>query len=666
MENPFNITKAFNFNDEQINDYWVDLGDNGFHKIISPSSSMPLLILGGKGSGKTHIMRYHSYYLQKMRCTGNLLNHLSNDGYIGIYFTLSGLEASRFFNKDNIESNSKEKLLALFIYYMELWIAQKAIEIISDMAKSSPDAFKEKEICNSICDLFDENLNNAESFDDLFGQLSNFKKQVDIALNNYSFTASLNVKINISRGKLIFGIPQILVDKVKELKKCRVVYLMDELENLYPIHQKYIQTLLREQQHPVTFRVGARKYGVKTYSTFCGDEENKAGAEFTPIYLDNLLRGNDGYKKFAKNLIIKRLKKAGFFLKTDVTLGDYFEQYSESVEEWMLKVISNSKELERKYFKKLRNKLEKAKKLFQEFSDNDIHTIINALRIESNPLLEKVNIHLFYRAWSTLGNKGSLVDEATKISKRCKSYLHNSENDKNYKELILHFKQDFIAQFCREYRQPERGYFDLEKYIHMSQGLPRNLLMIFQKIYDWAIQNGEKPFMEGKISINSQSNGLANAADWFWTDARIHDGKDADRMESIQRLAELFREIRYSDKPVECSLCTFSFNINECTREVFEIIDGSEKVSLLIEVPKGRPDKNSMRVDSRYQLNSMLATTWKLPIYRRADIRLSKSELMAIFKPTSGHDYLECKKKRLSKMTAPFSNKESKPTLFCD
>ena len=190
--------------------------------------------------------------------------------------------------------------------------------------------------------------------------------------------------------------------------------------------------------------------------------------------------------------------------------------------------------------------------------------------------------------------------------------------------------------------------------------------MIFQKVYDWAIQNGEKPFMEGKISINSQSNGLAEAADWFWTDTRIHDGKDEDRMESIQRLAELFREIRYSDKPVECSLCTFSFNINECPREVFEIIDGSEKVSLLIEVPKGRPDKNSMRVDSRYQLNSMLATKWKLPISRRADIRLSKSELMAIFKPTSGHDYLECEKKRLSKMMAPFSNKESKPTLFCD
>jgi hypothetical protein len=62
----------------------------------------------------------------------------------------------------------------------------------------------------------------------------------------------------------------------------------------------------------------------------------------------------------------------------------------------------------------------------------------------------------------------------------------------------------------------------------------------------------------------------------------------------------------------------------------------------------------------------MLATKWKLPISRRADLRLSKSELIAIFNPKNVHDYLESKKRRLSKMMAPFCNKESRPTLFFD
>ena len=65
--NPFNITKAVDYSDEEINKYWVDIPEgNGFIDIIKPTSPMPMLILGGKGSGKTHIMRYFSFNLQKL------------------------------------------------------------------------------------------------------------------------------------------------------------------------------------------------------------------------------------------------------------------------------------------------------------------------------------------------------------------------------------------------------------------------------------------------------------------------------------------------------------------------------------------------------------------------------------------------------------------------
>ena len=66
--NPFNITKAVDFNDQEINDYWVDIpSGEGFAAMAKPTSPMPMLILGGKGSGKTHLMRYFSYPLQRIR-----------------------------------------------------------------------------------------------------------------------------------------------------------------------------------------------------------------------------------------------------------------------------------------------------------------------------------------------------------------------------------------------------------------------------------------------------------------------------------------------------------------------------------------------------------------------------------------------------------------------
>lgn len=187
MKNPFNITKAFDFTDAEINDYWVDLGNNGFRNILTPNDPMSLFILGGKGSGKTHIMRYYSYYLQKMRCKGTLLSQLSEDGYVGIYFSSSGLNTSRFLSKDNIEVNSTEKLQELFVYYMEIWIAQGVVGILNDLCKNTTDAFEENVICNEICKLFDKEPSEVRTFDDLLETLKCIQKTIDIAINNYPF-----------------------------------------------------------------------------------------------------------------------------------------------------------------------------------------------------------------------------------------------------------------------------------------------------------------------------------------------------------------------------------------------------------------------------------------------------------------------------------------------
>jgi len=62
LANPFNITKAMDLSDEQIDRFWVDL-PGGHAEIGNPASPMPMLISGGKGSGKTHLMRHYSFAL---------------------------------------------------------------------------------------------------------------------------------------------------------------------------------------------------------------------------------------------------------------------------------------------------------------------------------------------------------------------------------------------------------------------------------------------------------------------------------------------------------------------------------------------------------------------------------------------------------------------------
>ena len=644
MKNPFDITKAFDFTDQEINDYWVDYGNGGFLSLISPSSPMSQIILGGKGSGKTHLMRYHSYFLKKLRAKDNLIEELCKDSYIGIYYTCSGMDSSRFFTK-NIED--KVKMQGLFDYYMELWIALGLVKVLCDMAKSCNGLFNENDICASICKLFSTNDVVANCFEDLFNVLSDMKKNIDVAINNYPYTNELDVFINTSRGSLIFGIPKVISSSVKELNSCQFVYLIDEFENFYESQQKYVHTLIREKKLPVTFRIGVRKYGVKTYETYCDGEINKIENEFKPVYLDDILRDNPSkYKKFAKELIVKRLRKFGIPCNCDCDLVEsFFEDYPDPDDEWMLSVIAKSKEKKRKYFEKLSKQLLSLRETFpnNHLTKSEVNEIISLLKNDKSPLNEKANIHKFYQIWSKTKKVEELLEKAKEI-------VSKSDN----KKILEYYRKDFLAQFCRDYKQPDRSHIGLENFIDMSQGLPRNLLIILKEIYGWAIHNGESPFLDGLISIKSQIKGVEDAADWFMRDVRISDGRDDERSKCLYRLAELFGDIRFSDKPPECSLCAFSFSESDCSNEIINIIESLEHVSLLIRVLKGRQDRNSTKTDMKYQLSSMLATKWKLPISRRGDIRLSKDELIAIFASEDDSLYKMIKKKRLVRMNAPF------------
>ena len=100
-KNPFNITKATDFSDREILNYWVDLLKRVvFTELVKPTSPMPMFILGGKGSGKTHLNRYLSYFSQRIRNAPTVLQGVSPNSYLGIYMRCSGLNAARFKNKD--------------------------------------------------------------------------------------------------------------------------------------------------------------------------------------------------------------------------------------------------------------------------------------------------------------------------------------------------------------------------------------------------------------------------------------------------------------------------------------------------------------------------------------------------------------------------------------
>ena len=673
FENPFSVTRAADFTDEQILRYWVDLSDgHGFQKLIKPCLEMPMLILGGKGSGKTHIMRYLSFPLQKMRHAGDLSACIQDAGFIGIYMRCSGLNSNRFRGK----GQSEEKWADVFAYYLELWLSQMVVEICCEIVDDfSVIGDVEQSIISDVKELFDEPATGFPSSLCELGQyLRALQKELDVAVNNCAISGALDISIRVSPGKLIFGIPRVISGRISQLKDILFVYLVDEFENLTESQQKLINTLMREKENPCSFKIGARLYGVRTYSTFCADEDNKEGSEYEQLPLDEVLRKSDQYATFARRLVIRRLVTGGILSNTPETDEDAHKFLTKAferdptdglAEDATRFVLEKYSDRERPYFKKLQNVMQqglKAKVTPGIASLGDIDRVVECLSCPTFPLLEKLNCFIFYQQWSLHSN---LLESAETIRDDCQAYLRERNKKTKYHDKPLHWKYDLLAQLRRECRQKQQ-YAGFDTLIGLSWGNPRHLLMLLKHVMAWAAFRDEHPFGKKPISVLAQAEGAREAAEWFFRDARIKGRHGNLVQDAVNRLGTLFRSIRYSHKPSECSSSTFSYEKSSVSDETQRLIDLAEKWSLLVDVG-GQRDRNSQRVDMKLQINRMLAPRWDISFSRRGTLAISGDDLNTIFDPAFAGEFKNRLKNRIDRMTPPFFGtrmSDDQATLF--
>ena len=660
MNNPFDITKAVDFTDKEIVDYWVDISNKGgFKDLLKPTSIMPMILLGSKGSGKTHIMRYFSYELQKTKHQGDLKKGLEDDKFIGVYLRCSGFNSDRFSNK----GQSEEIWDTVYAYYWELWLAQITLNIILDLQKKNIITIpNEQKLVTQILGLLNKMPKDIDvplNLQDLINLFSSLQRDVDYEVENCIFNDDnkLHIEILVSPAKFTYGIPVIIRKQVPFFNDKIFLYLIDELENISENQQKLIQTLIREKNTACTFRIGARLYGVRTYKTLGSGEENREGSEFEQVVLDEFLRSsNRNYTDFIREICEQRLKLNGVDFSEEQKIDDFIESFDYNF--FTEKIKSKKSSQAQSYFTKLKEKLK------GRVSEDEINTIITNLSSE-NVLVERTNVILFYRAWNNLNKKKSqkgnetLEEISLNIKKSALSYQQKTNNESNPQAKVLSkFKRDIIDMLARETRE-DIPYYGFDDFIKMSSGTPRNLLNILKHSYKWTYFNEGVEAFKNKtmLKLDAQAKGIKDTLDWFFEDNRIPAKIDGKLIDCVDRLGRFLRELKYSDIPPECSINIFGLNLESLTVEARDTFNLLEKYSYIIKSEDGRRDKNSNDKYRAYNINGTIIPHWELSLAKRGIVILSAVEAESIFNLSQMDSFEEVLRKRKQRYNAPFSQK---------
>ena len=682
LDNPFSVTKATEFSDEEIYEYWVNFNPEenvSIETILNPTEYLPKYVIGGKGCGKTHILRYFSFQLQKIRHNFIIKDILKNDKYIGVYSILSGLNSSRFSGKGINESEWS----SVFEYYFELNISDNLLHTLKEILLSLDIGSNiETILIQNILLKFSnfKEIKNIFTLNDLIEYLSDLRRKIDYQVLNAAFTRQLNfeeIKVLFSPGDLIFGIPNIVLNSIEALKNIIFIYILDEYEKLFEWQKEFLNTIVWDKKMPVTFWIGARKYGYTTRKTKSG-QEMKEGSEFQNVSLDDIIRKNeDLYKKFAEKLYTNRLLKfyevKGLFIKPEDASQKFrerFEIYDES--KIINEIISINSKREYPHLRELRANIKKGIKLKRSLDIRDetqINEIINAIitDTENNPLEQKYKLFLLYKKWHKAKNNLTFESILNNINLEYKNYKSGKKSDFN--DIKDKRKKDFIAQLAKENKIKNTEYSGIDTFIELSQGNARSFILILKKVIEYSKIKGEKPLENGsKISLDSQYLAVYDTAKWFYEDAELI-GESGKRVyNSLKNLADYFIQERFCDKPVDTTVSCFYIKEEELSINSLNCLEIMKLHSLLIEIDKGRFEKNSGRKERMFQINKTLAPYWNLPTVIRGSIFLNKDIAEAIFNYDSKDKFEDIYKLRKSQLNAPdfvkYSDSETSQTII--
>lgn len=453
--NPFKENRT-----EQMRDLWK-------YYVPFPGldrAGKPLVVEGGRGSGKTMFFQCNSWRQKVLEFQKNskpITDILDNEDFVGVYYRVDTTFVS------SMREREENNWGAIFETYLVICILKEVLDLIYTLNQSmnlSESALSEFALS------FSKKLNPNSTTD----SIENFRKDCNVFLD------IIEDKINGSETLLGLRcvkanrfITDVCVATSELLGKNELLFkiFIDEYETLQEYQQKIVNTLIKHSSLPVIFNIGLRPKGMKTAETISETETIEAPHDY-----ELLLLGfeQDQYTEIIKSICQKRIVLGKEQGKIPENVSDDIEFYlgNYSIELELEKI--NQTNQQPPHIERLR-KLIQTRGQEECCTTQEIDTYCKILCDEA-PIL---NSRMHY----------ALLCKKTHYTPKLKDLYHSyTTNSERYNDWLHNRKNGVIYLLCKETKR-EKMYFGFDVFSALSSNIVRYFLELCEQSFKIAFLN---------------------------------------------------------------------------------------------------------------------------------------------------------------------------------
>ena len=592
FKNPFEDNNANQLSAEKVVNYWCDPFDIVINEIDEHhflTSSLPIVLQGSRGTGKTMILKYYSFEAQKTRSSLSsnmtLMDVIQKEKQVGFYYRC----------EDSL------------IYTFRAVFSKEIVEMIIELISRNDISIDEQTFVKHIYDEVGFEFNNySTDLEGLRNYIKNRIKIVDDFKNSFLFTNNSFQDSGLFTSFQLSGyIIQTLKNSVDAFDDVLFTITFDEFEALSIELQKRVNTLVKFVKPGISIRIGRRSEDLISFETINENEYLREGHDYRLLKLENIVET----KKIKRHLISianKRLHNvSGKLGNSDLTriLGDQESLDTEC------KTICGKKK------KHLHTILMTVPELKDK---NKRTTIINNIKNDNNPIAETIN------ALWVIRHKSDYVAYSKQVASVMRAYFAGEDN-----VLTRKYKLDYQSKYryaitcfiCFVYKK-KKMYYGVNAIAYISNGNVRTFMNICAEIMESAFFSERNSFIENtEISKETQSDAIHRHSQKQFEDicSIIKYGKQIRTL--IQNLGNCFSEYHKDPRIRYPETNQFSFSDNGIAQEDMEIIKVAQSWALIIR--KERQQRKSASLNNKgdlYTINRIFTPIFNISYRTRGGI----------------------------------------------